>query len=478
VRSGPAKAESSRFPSREIARRSAAGGRAALLRPGEGEIIRGRYPHRARSPVPMAFPLFPKSPGKGKVVEARSKPELTPRHDGRVKIAHAASAREVAAAVKGRAPAPGSPMPEPSVLDPSQITVTGPTSLINLASAGEQGIQVVEANPGLCAVLENAALLYANGQAGTAQTVLAQGVAEDADAKSSPLAWLALFDLLQRANERAAFDQLALQYVVVFERSAPAWEEKSGQPTARPGARPAVGGYFALTGKLTEAHASQIENMVAAALKQSQARLDLGSLSGADDAGAKLLSHALARLRKRQYPLVLQHPEKIRRALDAAVKQGRDAGEGYWTLLLELLQWQNDRAEFEDRAVDFAVAFEVSPPSWEPPPSRSATAPAPGAVGRLEPERGESLALAGVLVGPNDPQLAKLGEFHEGRNVVAIDMSAVERIDFVCAGALLNAIGRTEGQRKTVQIAGASPIIRALLLLIGISPRHFIKAVQ
>ena len=48
-------------------------------------------------------------------------------------------------------------------------------------------------------------------------------------------------------------------------------------------------------------------------------------------------------------------------------------------------------------------------------------------------------------------------------------------MDFVCAGAFLNAIGRVEGQRKSVQIVGASPIIRALLLLIGVSPRHFVK---
>ena len=54
-------------------------------------------------------------------------------------------------------------------------------------------------------------------------------------------------------------------------------------------------------------------------------------------------------------------------------------------------------------------------------------------------------------------------------------MTTVERIDFVCAGALLNTINRIEQQRKAVQIAGASPIIRALLLLIGISPRHFVK---
>ena len=58
---------------------------------------------------------------------------------------------------------------------------------------------------------------------------------------------------------------------------------------------------------------------------------------------------------------------RLRKALDQSVKQGKGAGEGYWILLLELLQWQNDHRAFEDRAIEFAIAFEVSPPSWEPP---------------------------------------------------------------------------------------------------------------
>ncbi|HEX8011255.1 MAG TPA: STAS domain-containing protein [Casimicrobiaceae bacterium] len=425
----------------------------------------------------MAFPLFPKSPGKDKdkAGAARAKPEVSPRHDPRASPARGpVSAREVAASVKGRAPAPGAKR-SPAGADPREITVTGPSSLIDLASGTQPGFEVAEANPGLCAVLENAALLYANAQAEQARQVLEHGIAEDSDARLSPLAWLALFDLLQRGNDRPAFDQLALRYVVAFERSAPAWEERGPQP--RSGARPAVGGYFALNGKLSAANAAQIENMLAAAERQSQVRLDLGSLTGADDAGARLFAGALARLRKRQYALVLQHPEKIRRALEAAVKQGRDAGEGYWILLLELLQWQNDRATFEDRAVDFAVAFELSPPSWEPPPASTAAAAAPASPSAAT-ERAEALALQGTMTGSSDLQLARFAEFKEGRSVVPIDMSAVERIDFVCAGALLNAISRAESQRKTVQIAGASPIIRALLLLIGVSPRHFVKAAQ
>jgi anti-anti-sigma regulatory factor len=424
----------------------------------------------------MAFNIFPKSPAKGKTNKAKAAPELAPRHDARQPASRGpSSAREIAAAVKGRTGAA-----EKAAADAAadardhEITLTGPHSMIDWTPGPQQDFLVAEANPGLCAVLENAALLHANGQSQRAREVLERGIVDDDDAKVSPLAWLALFDLLKRADDRLAFDQLALQYVVAFERSAPAWEE--GGSRLRPDTRPVAGGYIGFTGKLTASHAPQIANLLAAVDKQPQVRMDLGSLTGADDAGAKLLADALAKLRKRRYPLVLQHPEKIRRALDQSVTQGKSAGEGYWILLLELLQWQNDHMAFEDRAIEFAIAFEVSPPSWEPllaATMPAATANAPGAAAALD--NAETLVWSGTLTGSSDPQLGKLAAFREGRHMMPIDMTAVDRIDFVCAGALLNAISRGESQRKTVQIVGASPIIRALLLLIGISPRYFIK---
>jgi anti-anti-sigma regulatory factor len=429
----------------------------------------------------MAFNLFPKSPAKDKADKAKPGPELAPRHDARQPAARGpTSAREIAAAVKSRPAVPGHAAAAEAAAEARdrEITVTGPHSMIDWTSAGpEQDIIVAEANPGLCAVLENAALLYANGQSQPAREVLEQGIVDDDDAKVSPLAWLALFDLLQRADDRAAFDQLALQYVVAFERSAPAWEE--GGSRLRPGARPAAGGYVGFTGKLTASHAPQIANLLAAAYKQPQVRMDLGSLTGADDAGAKLLADALAQLRKRRYALVLQHPEKIRRALDQSVTQGKNAGEGYWILLLELLQWQSDHKLFDDRAIEFAIAFEVSPPSWEPALAVTMAAVSAGAPDAAAvQENAETLVWSGTLTGSSDAQLAKFALFREGRHVIPIDMTAVDRVDFVCAGALFNAIGRAESQRKSVQIVGATPIVRALLLLIGISPRHFIKKAQ
>ena len=87
----------------------------------------------------------------------------------------------------------------------------------------------------------------------------------------------------------------------------------------------------------------------------------------------------------------------------------------------------------------------------------------------------ETLMCSGVMAGANAQHVNALADFSHKRNLIVIDMTNVERVDFVAAGALLNAITRIESQRKTVQIVGASPILRALLLLIGISPRHFVK---
>lgn len=363
-------------------------------------------------------------------------------------------------------------------LEPLGETSLRGASVINWSTA-PKAIEVAQANPGLCDVLENASLLYANGQDDDARTLLEQGIASDPDAKLSPLAWLALFDLMQRANDRAAFDRLAMQYVLQFERSAPSWEEgakASGVETH------AGGGYIAITGKLSSRTASQLEGLKRGLEKcVPRARLDLSAVTGFDDAGARLLAADLARARSQRMELTVERPDKLRAALEAAVAKGGEGGEGAWLLSLELMQWAHAQEAFDERAVEFAVAFEVSPPSWEPPPiGRVPAAPQAKTLQTAAPRaaRGadaDIVVFEGVLTGTSPPALSRLAEFAAKNAVAPIDMTAVERIDFICAGALCNAITRIESQGKAVQIVGASPILRALLLLIGISPRHFVK---
>ena len=380
------------------------------------------------------------------------------------------SARELAAQASNRkAKLPG--------VEPLGETSLRGASVIDWSTA-PKAIEVAQANPGLCAVLENAALLFANGQDAEARELLEQGVETDQDTKLSPLAWLALFDLMHRANDRAAFDQLAMRYLLQFERSAPSWEEQD-RPAAGEAAA-AGGGYIAVTGKLSSHSSAQLEGLKRALEKcVPRARIDLSSVTGFDDEGAKMLAADLARARRQRMELAIQRPDKLRTALEEAVVKGREGGEGAWLLALELMQWHHEQAKFEERALEYAVAFELSPPSWEPPPrgradnERTAASEAP--VPFTASASSDAVVFEGVLAGAAPTALARLAEFASRDPLVPVDMTRVERIDFICAGALLNAINRIEGQGKAVQILGATPIVRALLLLIGISPRHFVK---
>jgi anti-anti-sigma regulatory factor len=348
----------------------------------------------------------------------------------------------------------------------SRFTVTryGTPTERAKAAAKDKPKPSIELGPselGFSPALENAALLYANGQAATARQVLGNALTNELDSRALALAWHAQFDLLQRANDRAAFDQLAFEYVAVFERSPPPWDEaktpagKSGVPGA---------GYFALT-RVTVKAALEIPARVA---RYSTLRIDVATLTEFDDTGCRRLVDILRRLRRQAYPVGWQGLEPLWRQIRQKITTGTQQNEGIWLFALELLQWQNNQAEFEERAVDYAVTFEVSPPSWEPLARKQEQA----AV-ETQPARREYHVLKGVLLGPVDPQISALYNFAEPRGLVQIDMSQVERFDFVCAGSLQNAVSNFDSNDKEVQIVGASPIVHALLALIGVKPEYF-----
>lgn len=385
------------------------------------------------------------------------------------------SARELAAAAAGRR-AGRSGAFEPL----GQSSLRG-ASIIDWSTA-PAAIEVQQANPGLCDVLENAALLFASGQDAAARALLEQGVQADAEARQSALAWLALFDLLQRAGDHGAFEQLAIQYVLQFESSAPSWEEC--EPAGAEGVTQG-GGYIAITGELSAANPGPLDGLRRAiGSGVPRARVDLAGLAGFDDAGARELAELLGRARRRSMMLAIQRPERLLAVLDAAIARGRDGGEGAWLLALELLQWQHEQTEFDERALEFAVTFELSPPSWEPPAGGTAAAKQNGSAATAAAREAhvadepEVLELAGVIAGATPPQLAEIEQFGALRDVVTLDMARVDRVDFVAAGALLNVVARLEGRQKALQIVGATPIVRALLLLMGASPRHFVRRVS
>jgi anti-anti-sigma regulatory factor len=130
--------------------------------------------------------------------------------------------------------------------------------------------------------------------------------------------------------------------------------------------------------------------------------------------------------------------------------------------------------EFEEAAVDFAVTYEVSPPSYD----AAAVKKKPGTGASQEvrtlaappPEADDDGAfrIAGEVAGQNDALFSELAAYAAGANPVTIDMKTTRRIDFVNAGRLLNVLEKLKAEGKPILIRGVGEMIVALFAVMGI----------
>ncbi len=344
----------------------------------------------------------------------------------------------------------------------------------------------VEEEGALGPSLENAALMFAHGNATAATAALAHAL--DTAERSQPMVWMCLFDLYARADDRASFEELALRFVVQFERSAPAWDEMAvgsnaaNKPTSTAAVRAKPKSL--LRGDLTDPHAPVIVALSEAAKRKESSPtpprfdLDIAELQGVNDVCGTLLAGALAALRRKGAVISFRALDATIRRLAAPLKAGERARKGQWYLVLELLQWSGQTATFDDRAVDFAVTFEISPPSLEAltPLQRSVLTTQNAAAD--EPEDAlvdDRVVWVGELKGAADPCLRTVVADKVTTNPVVVDMRQVLRVDFVCGGAIANSFTRLMAQAIDVRVLGATPIIQVLLQLTGAPATLFVK---
>jgi anti-anti-sigma regulatory factor len=405
----------------------------------------------------MAFNLFPKS---GKAAAGR-RLELadTPTIFGRVK--------------------PNPPNPPGVPIGTRTVSDSELGNWVPQAGRIEVG-ETVELSPSL----ENAALMFAHGNATAASAALAHAL--DTPERSQTMVWMCLFDLHCRSSDRAAFEELALKFVVQFERSAPAWDELSVSgadahldPSQARRAKPKS----LLRGALTDPQAPVLAALTDAAKRKegpiARFDLDIVDLDSVSDTCGMLLAGALAALRRRGAVVTFRGLESTLRRLSGPLQPGTRAHKGQWYLVLELLQWSSNGAEFEDRAVDFAVTFEISPPSTEAlsPEQRSVLAKKlDDSVPAKDVLIDDRIVWFGELKGPTHPCLHTVAVTAVTSNPVTVDMQRVLRVDFVCGGGIANAFTRLMAQAIDVHVIGASPIIQTLLQLTGVPATLFVRS--
>lgn len=350
-------------------------------------------------------------------------------------------------------PRPAGNRNETSSLD---FTIAGGDLKRVLAQCAEK-VHVEEGVDEMAPPAEEAAILYANGGYDEARAVLESALDTIAGVDARFNLWAMLLDLLRLTGQREPFEALSLSYATEFERSPPAWQDLSSHVSR--GGEPKVQ-TVNLSGHLGGQAAGQFAQLIQIGMRAGALRIDLSRLRGVDNAGAELLLRAVRGLRRAKIKLALSGAGHLANVLAGLVTSGTREGQTLWLLLLEVLQYTDQQERFEELAVDYAMTFEESPPSWEPPPAVTITQTGADA---LDATMSRVYVLEGEIVGPQTEVLRKITAFAADRTKVEIDCSRLRRMDFVSAGTLFNIVSQLHMQGRLVVLTGVNSMVAALM---------------
>ena len=337
--------------------------------------------------------------------------------------------------------------------------------MVTMGSVGPDAVAATE----IGSVVEEAAILYASNHSDQAAALLLDYIGSHPEGQDL-YPWLMLFDIYQIQGEKLQFDELALEFVVKFERTAPIWDDAKvpGAKTSKPQAGSAAEGYVSLTGVLKGDKDSLFQSLVQTAQKGTGLRIDFSRLVGLDASGSRRLVETLLDLKRSGKKIIPISAPHLTDLLKCEIGQGCEDEQAHWQLLLNLYQCQGMEAEFEDLAVEYAVTFEVSPPSWEPMPlckQAVAEMPLPAVA---EPHDEDAFYLSGVISTASEHQFRELTRFAATHAEVCLDMTDVPRVDFVSVGNFVGMLAGLSGSGKKVLIRNANEMVRALFSVMGV----------
>lgn len=356
---------------------------------------------------------------------------------------------------------PPAPNKEPESLD---FTASGAIEVREEDLPGQ--FEIRESSATLHPVVEEAAILFANGQDEAALATLEAAVDAGGLGSADDQVWAMRFDLYQLMGMRELFDKRALEYSMKYEKSPPTWVEPARQ-TLGPALTTGGNAFAAFTGTLGESAEKTVRQLEKIVAGNPVARVEFVKLKDVDTQGAEMLLKAMRTARKAKCELLMSGAEKLAELLKGKLEVGRRGDETLWMLLLELYQHMGKQDSFEEWAVNYAITFEVSPPSWEnrPPPKK----PAPMPVPAEEPTEPDAFRLAGEMYSAGSDAFRQLVDFSAGRKQVLIDCSSLKRMDFVSAGLLLNTLTNLQITGSSVTVRNPNQLVFALFGVLGIN---------
>jgi ABC-type transporter Mla MlaB component len=315
------------------------------------------------------------------------------------------------------------------------------------------------------AVIEEAAIMYANGQVVVVEQMLKSAIAEDLLGDMTRNAWLMLFDLYQITGKKQEFENLSIDYASKFETSPPGWiaSGKHESPSAQPasGTTPMV----TFSGKLDASCIKHVERAQKLGESYRTLRLEFPKVTEVTAEGCKLLLGLLNKLQKSEHDLILVGAPELAGKIRAIIDVGRrDDTEDSWLLLLEILRLLNLEKEFEETSIDYCVTFEVSPPAFVAPKSKITTACADA----TSAEPADGFPMPAVVEGRIDNLILSIAAYSDEHSPAIIDCSKLNRVDFNAAGRLLTGLSPFCGIGKTIEFHHVNHLIAELFNVIGL----------
>jgi ABC-type transporter Mla MlaB component len=315
------------------------------------------------------------------------------------------------------------------------------------------GIVVEETSGAPQSPIDEAAILYASGHAEGAEQMLKASVAA-----GDRRAWHMLFDLYAIQNREKELEQLSLAYAMRFETSPPVRQHMAEKTGGKAKGQTAS---LELPGLLDKNATAALKKDIAATAKNDVVRIDFSRIEMVDEPGALECLHILAAARKARRKLRVSGVDRLIALLQDLIRATRSRAV-HWLLLLELYQTLGQQENFENLAVDYAVHFEMSPPSWSEVEAAEVVQAAPAEADD------DALRLSGEIVPGNDVALQQFSSHAATHEAVLVDLSQVTRIDYASVGQFISVLMQGLGTGKTVTLRGQNALIHELFRVMGI----------
>jgi anti-anti-sigma regulatory factor len=309
---------------------------------------------------------------------------------------------------------------------------------------------------------QEAAVLYANGYTEAAVQLL-KLVLRDPVGKNNIQAWIMLLDLYLLSGNRKEFDALSMLFTVKFETSPPVWRSLAELDDPRRTQKREAKDFFTLK-PVGGSIAGEIDTLIEFAEEAGSIRLDVGKLNMITPEESQLFAAALKKLHRAKMAVWFNNINALYSLLKRVIKEDPSAAaKGHWALMFEVMILDGKQAEFEELGLEFAMAFEESPPNWETYVNPKATDADKSAKGE-DALATDGFQIRGAFSDTNARSvLTELNQYAMSHTEVIINAINLFKIDFMSMDVFFDAVKSIQLSGKRVIISNLSELIHGLL---------------